>query len=148
MTPELATSRYATFDLSMGVPVGITLGRPKFPLRYEIAAEIRELAPWGLMKLDGEQFVRAYRDQLERLDLDALLRRFQQIGEQHGRRRLVLLCYEDVHAGQLCHRRVAAEWLEEQTGQQVPELENLATKPTQTYGQLRLDDQTAKGCDE
>jgi hypothetical protein len=35
---------------------------------------------------------------------------------------VLLLCYEDVLAGDWCHRKVFAEWWQEQTGQVVEEL--------------------------
>jgi hypothetical protein len=139
VTVEIATGRYSTFDASMGVPVAITVGRPKFPLRYEIEHEMRRLAPWGLLKLDGDEFVQAYRSRLERLDLAAFVAKFEAISARHGGRRVVLLCYENVHAGQLCHRRVFAEWFEERTAQAVPEVEILATTTRGLSGQLQLD---------
>lgn len=36
---------------------------------------------------------------------------------------LVLLCYENVHRGEVCHRRMAAEWIEQRSGLVVPEVE-------------------------
>jgi hypothetical protein len=122
VTVRLATGRYKTFRLEQGIPVAITVGKPKWPLGYAIEHEIRWLAPWGLMRLDGDEFVRAYRDQLDRLDLDVLIERFEAIGAQHGGQRLVLLCFEK--PGELCHRRVFAEWFEEHTGRRVPEVED------------------------
>jgi hypothetical protein len=117
----------------MGVPVAITLGRPKFPLRYTLEHEARRLAPWGLFDVkDPAEFTRRYRERLDRLDLDALVAKFEAISAQHGGRRLVLLCYEDVHAGQLCHRRVFSDFWQERTGQRVPEM------PKPEPAQLRL----------
>lgn len=140
MTVELATGRYSTFDPSMGVPVAITLGRPKFPLRYKLEHEARRLAPWGLFDVkDPDEFTSRYRERLDKLDLDALLMKFEAISAQHGGLRAVLLCFEDVHAGQFCHRRVFAEWFERRTGQRAPELEIPAITHTEQYGQLRLD---------
>lgn len=133
---ELATGRYRTFEPSKGVPVSITVGQPKWPLGYEIRHQIRRLAPWGLMKLDGEAFVSAYRERLDRLDLGELAERFEAISAAEGGKPLVLLCFEDVHAGQLCHRRVFAEWFEERSGQPVPEIP--ARTSTQKFGQLSL----------
>ena len=45
---ELATSRYAAAQLiqpSGLAPVAISLGLPKFPLGYELAGHVLELAP-------------------------------------------------------------------------------------------------------
>lgn len=124
MTIELATGNYRTFESPMGVPVRITVGAPRWPLDYELRHFIRRLAPWGLMKLGGEEFVQAYRERLDRLDVDALAERFEVISAEEGGQRLVLLCYEDVLGGQLCHRRVWADWWYERTGQLIPEIEN------------------------
>jgi rubrerythrin len=52
-----------------------------------------------------------------------LTERFEDVSARHGGERLVLLCFEDVLAGESCHRRTFAQWWEEQTGQEVPELD-------------------------
>jgi hypothetical protein len=48
---------------------------------------------------------------------------FQRISAEHGGRRLVLLCFENVLAGESCHRRMFAEWWKDKSGQEVPELD-------------------------
>ena len=106
----------------MGVPVQTSLGRPKFPIDYELREQVRELMPAGLLKLSGDQFIRRYRERLDKLDLDALRRQFATISKRHDNARVVLLCFEDVRAGQLCHRRVFADWFLERTGERIPEL--------------------------
>ena len=50
---------------------------------------------------------------------DAILARLEGVS---GGLPVVTLCYEDVHAGQLCHRRYLADWLEEKARITVPEL--------------------------
>jgi hypothetical protein len=140
---ELFTGRYRTFEASMGVPVSITVGQPKWPLGYEIRHRIHRIAPWGLMKLDGERFVAAYRERLDRLDVAALAERFEAISAAEGGRPPVLLCFEDVHAGQLCHRRVFAEYWHERTGQAVPEIPAKTTNPAfWPWDQLSFDVQS------
>jgi hypothetical protein len=135
VTVELATGRFSTFRAEAGVPVAITLSRPKFPLPYRLEHEARRLAPWGLFDVkDPAEFTRRYRERLDRLDLDALVAKFEAISAAEGGRRLVLLCFEDVHAGQACHRRDFADWFEERTGQAVPEL----VKPEPAQLQLAL----------
>ena len=42
----------------MGVPIGITLDNPKFPLFYETAAEIDELKPRGMFGVNDTSGVR------------------------------------------------------------------------------------------
>jgi len=102
------------------VPVGISIGKPKFPLGYE-CIYLREAAPWGLREIaDHDEFSERYVARLNRLGIDLYLQRFAEISDEHDGRGLVLLCFEP--AGVLCHRRVLARWLEEQTGQEVPEI--------------------------
>jgi hypothetical protein len=127
MTLELATCSYRDFDPAMGVPVQISIGRPKFPLRYDLTEQVRSLMPWGL--LGADDFVCRYRERLEQIEPGVLTGTFASISERHGGARLVALCFEDVHAGQFCHRRVFAAWWHERTGQPVPEVE----PPEATY---------------
>jgi hypothetical protein len=127
LTVALATGRYADFHPSQGVAVGITVGRPRFSLRYRIAAEVDELKPFGLvlrkLPLTPEEFDAAYVRRLERVGVARLRERFDEIAAAEGNERLVLLCYEDVLAGQRCHRRTLARWWTERTGEPVPEVE-------------------------
>ncbi len=57
---------------------------------------------------------------LAAIGIEGFQRRFTEISEAHDGRGLVLLRFEP--AGAFCHRRVLARWVEEQTGQWVPEL--------------------------
>lgn len=120
----LATSSYKLFRPSMGVPVQTSIGRPKFPIDYELHERIRDLMPWGLLgkELSNDEFTHRYREQLDRLDLDALRTQFDAISKRHDGKRVVLLCFEDVRAGKLCHRRVFADWFRERTGQRIREV--------------------------
>jgi hypothetical protein len=138
---ELATSRYADFTPAMGVPVQTSIGRPKFPIRYDLTEEVRDLMPRGLFgkDLSETEFTARYRGRLDKIGVDRLRRQFDAISRRHGGERLICLCYEDVHAGQFCHRRIFADWWQERTGQVVPEVEDpqLRLDPQQ----LRLDNQ-------
>ncbi len=79
------------------------------------------LAPYGLLGIDDEtEFTRRYRAQLERHGIEKILRVLAAIARREHREGVVLLCFEP--AGEFCHRRVLAEWLEEKTHQQAPEL--------------------------
>jgi hypothetical protein len=91
--------------------------------------------PWGLLDVADEEFDVRYRARLDRLDLDALAAKFDSLSARHGGRRLVLLCFEDVHAGQSCHRRIFADYWTERTGIAVPEWE------PEPPAQLQLTDQ-------
>jgi hypothetical protein len=120
----LATYSYAAFRRSLGVPVQTSLGRPKFPIDYELREQVRELMPQGLFgkNLSDDEFTHHYRGLLDRLDLDTLRTEFDAISKRYDNARVVLLCFEDVRAGRSCHRRVFADWFYERTGERVPEL--------------------------
>jgi hypothetical protein len=122
---DLATGRYQTFRPELGVPVRTTVGTPRFPLRYELDEFVRQLAPWGLFgkELSDDEFTVLYRERLEKIGVDVLRAEFEAIAARNDGKRLVLLCFEDVLAGQPCHRRTFAAWWAERTGQVVPELE-------------------------
>ena len=128
---ELATSYFAAGNVivrSNLVPVGITIGKPKWDAQYrngERPVYLRELAPWGLLQVDDdEEFTSKYLERLDRIGADVLAERFAAVSDAHDRRGLALLCFE--RAGDPCHRRTFATWWVRQTGQPVPELENHA----------------------
>jgi hypothetical protein len=127
----IATCSYRAFEPSMGLAVSISLGRPHWPLPYRIAAEVSELKPWGL--LDAPDWAERYLARLDEIGPDRISRRLESLCAQTasvptvgniadvGRERLVLLCFEKSPAG--CHRSLAARWLSENLGIDVPELE-------------------------
>jgi rubrerythrin len=84
-----------------------------------------ELAPagWMLGIKSDERFEKLYVAQLERLGVERISDLLQAISDEEGGKDLALLCYEDVHAREVCHRRMFARWWTEQTGQEVPELQ-------------------------
>ena len=106
---QLYTSRYgATTEVVQSglAPVGITLGRPRFKLGYPMAGWARLLAPtpalFAIKSVD--EYFAGYETQLEetgpgpiRVELDEIATRTNSSG-------LVLLCFEDVWAGERCHR--------------------------------------------
>ena len=136
----LVTSRYAGFELRYGVPVRISIGEPRFwrlgPLEF-----VRELCPWERASWDRptEPERRAvYEQRLER-HADPVVARLAQIARVHGGgHQLVLLCFEDVWAGQECHRRWFAEWFEARYGVVVPELGLSLQERDELDEQLRL----------
>jgi hypothetical protein len=138
---KLATSRYQERDLIIAsglAPVRITLGAPKFDLGYELAGEIPELAPSRrIFGLPWEHFEPAYLEQLEHVDWPDIERRLGAIVASRGAPGGVMLCFENVLAGEHCHRRLVAEWIEDQTGLVVPELSRADESPGQA-GQLAL----------
>ena len=75
--------------------------------------------PWRLVQaaksgeIDEEEYTRSFREEvLSKLDPAAV---YADLGED-----AVLLCWE--RAGAFCHRRLVAEWLEEELGVLVPEV--------------------------
>ena len=126
--PRIWTSRYQNRDAIVAsgfLPVGITLGPPRFRLGYGLAARLRELAPAGYMfEMEDEgEFRRLYRARLHRLTVTRAAALLQEVSDAHGGRPLVLLCFEDVtQPGEWCHRRIFAGWWAEKTGEEVPEL--------------------------
>ncbi len=101
----------------------ITLGKPQFWLSYSYE-EIRLLAPTPrIFRLSGDDLEHEYRKHLEKFGVERLKTIFEDLAGQHEGRRLVLLCFENVLAGESCHRRIFARWWEEQTGTAIPELD-------------------------
>jgi hypothetical protein len=124
----LFTSRYMNRDV-IGerpelVPVGITVGKPRFiahlPYRDRLVY-VDELAPRGLLQVDSdEEFARLYRQRLDEIGVAAIKRRLSRVAQEAGSAELVLLCYEKVHLGESCHRRMFADWWFERTQETVP----------------------------
>lgn len=115
----IVTSSYSDWRPRMGVPVRITLGRPRqpHPAGRQQWPFLAELAPAGwYFRAEQEKFGRCYVSQLNRFADDIELK----IGwllDEYGD--IALLCYE--RPGQFCHRRLFAAWWQERTGQQIPE---------------------------
>ena len=126
---DLATSRYAARDLilqSARVPVGITVGNPRWPLGYQLACNLRALAPTrSMLGLPTDIFEQTYRARLDDLGVEAIRALLQTCCDDVGNERLLLLCFEnlDGEPGKSCHRRMFATWWTEHTGAVVPELE-------------------------
>jgi hypothetical protein len=121
---RIATSRYDAADLireSGLVPIGITVGAAR--VGYELAGKVGMLAPQGLGELEGEQFELAYRQRLDRFGVAAIAGVLRAFAAAHRAPGAVLLCFENVLAGETCHRRTFAAWWQERTGILVPELE-------------------------
>lgn len=107
------------------VPVRASLGLPKFWPAAKTLPVAEQLAPVGLFNVrDRDEFERRYRQRLDRIGVDIVLHRLDVVWTRADRRTLCLLCFEDVHEpGGWCHRRIAAEWIEERSGLAVPELD-------------------------
>jgi hypothetical protein len=120
---RIVTSRYQSWQPGHGVPIQVTIGTPKFWGGRRQLVDLRIAAPWGLMdpELPTDECRRLY---VQRLDdrADRIVGGLAAIARQNPGERLVLLCFEDVEAGQVCHRRWFAEWFEDRYGIEVPEL--------------------------
>ena len=120
------TSRYSNPELKTGkyTAVRISLGTPKWPIGYNLDAEMKDLMPFGLLgKFERyEDFERAYFERLDQKGVQRIfsqLQRFERLGKD-----VVLLCYEDIRKGpdDWCHRRTFADWWLKNTGEAFPEL--------------------------
>jgi uncharacterized protein YeaO (DUF488 family) len=128
----LMTSRYGATDLiaaSGASPVGISLWGVRFRIPYTISARVKELTPdskalKSLRKeeIGWDEFEADYIAKLDDFGPDMIRERLESLAVELGNAKLVLLCFENVHEGQQCHRRTFARWFEERTGQPVPEL--------------------------
>jgi hypothetical protein len=124
---NLATSRYQSADLieaSGRAAVGITLGYPRWKLRYPVVANLRQLAPTReiIHVEDAHLFEEMYRNRLDDLGVDEVRKLLTTCAERANNERL--LCYEDLtRPGLKCHRQIFAAWWLENTGEVVPELE-------------------------
>ena len=119
------TSRYSNPELKTGkyTAVRISLGTPKWPIGYNLDAEMPDLMPFGLLNKfeQYEDFERAYFARLDQKGLQRILsqlQRFERLGKD-----VVLLCYEDIRKpDDWCHRRTFADWWLKNTGEAIPEL--------------------------
>jgi hypothetical protein len=100
-----------------------TRGAPKFMVRYRYR-RLMELAPdgWMLSIESDERFEKVYVAKLERLGVKRISDLLQAMSNEEGGKPLVLLCFEDVFEGEVCHRSTFASWWYEETGQPVVEL--------------------------
>lgn len=138
MRPDLATSHFLNHDMIGETGRGavrITARPPRYKLAFPIVGTLGELAPSRpiLAITDQRTFEHQYHRQLDKLGVDQVIRGLDQMADRHekahGTRGLVLLCFERVSAGEWCHRRMLADWLEEHAGIPVPELEDRAPLP-------------------
>jgi uncharacterized protein (DUF488 family) len=123
---ELFTARYQSFRVGMGVPVRITLGRPRMSLKYDLQYEVKELAPSGSwFRASDEVFNEKFLEKLEKVGPMTLQKRFAQIAAEARVNRLVLLCFEDLAKpgnANYCHRELFADWWLNRVGEAVREI--------------------------
>jgi uncharacterized protein YeaO (DUF488 family) len=129
---EVMISRYQAADListSGAAPVGISLWGVRFKIPYTVAARIKELVPPSTalkslrkQEIGWPEFEANYIEKLDTFGAGSILDRLQSVAAEVGNQKLVLLCFENVNMGELCHRRIFAQWFEERTNEHVPEL--------------------------
>jgi hypothetical protein len=120
----LATSRYVSWCPEHGVPVRITVGYPRFWGSRPKLVDFRLVAPYGLMGKDlpTDECHRRYVERLDDLGDQVVATLAGIARDTPAGVTLVLLCFEDVLAGEQCHRRWLAEWLELHHGLVVSEV--------------------------
>ena len=96
---------------------------PRFPTKYRISGDIRQIAPPGYLwnENDRARFREPYFKHLEKTGypvIGAIIQEYLNEGKD-----VVLCCYEDVRKpGEWCHRLVFAEWWLQRTGEMIEEL--------------------------
>ena len=117
----LVTSRYQNWRPGDGLAIRTTVGAPRF-WRHGPMPHIKEITPYGVFGhgLDPDTARLAYRERLED-HAETIVPALAALSRVHPGEALCLLCFENVHAGEACHRRWFAEWFEERYGIVVPE---------------------------
>lgn len=123
---RLYTSRWSNRALETApvVAVGISRGAPRFPVRYRYR-RLPDLYPdpWMFSIKDDAKFEEVYVKKLERLGVGRIMEGLTKISDEEGGKDLCLLCFEDLtKPGEVCHRRMFADWWTAQTGEVVEEL--------------------------
>ncbi|WDZ83977.1 hypothetical protein [Micromonospora cathayae] len=133
---HLFTNRYQRFQPDQGAPVRTTVGKPRFGLPYDLAGFAQLLAPtYSMLKMAEGPYRHIYLERLEAHGVDLISEQFAEIADKAGTDRLVLLCFCDLNVpppDNWCHRRMFAAWWEEQTNQEVPELDRPRQSPALT----------------
>lgn len=124
------TSRYSNKELQKDdcYCVGISLGRPRFKIKYILRKQCYDLAPdrsmWG-KELD--EFRKLYFAKLDKMGTEKVRNILSALymEAQENNKKLVLLCFEDVRIpGDWCHRTILAEWVQQNLGWNMQELFN------------------------
>lgn len=102
-------------------------------------ANVSELAPYGIFKnpkYEGASWDEKRAGYYERLNNKgvSMFTKLVELQREHPDQALVLLCWENVHQGEECHRRWAADWFKEQLGLDVPEVSDPNEPPRKPRG--------------
>ena len=108
--PKLYTSRFSNKELNTGkyTVVGVVRSMPRFPTKYRISGDIRQIAPPGYLWNENDRArFREYFKHLEKTGypvIGAIIQEYLNEGKD-----VVLCCYEDVRKpDEWCHRLVFA----------------------------------------
>jgi hypothetical protein len=121
------TGRYQDFRPELGVGVRTTLGGPEKYGWWRNRARLVMPKPWAVPPWrefrieDATEGEAAYCTRLDG-ESDRVIHQLADLATQFPGRRLVLLCYEDVHRGEVCHRRWFADWMWSRWQIEIPEL--------------------------
>lgn len=122
--PALYTCSYYEHRQRMGVGVRTSLGTPRWIKRETPWPYAPEVTPRGwYLNAPDKDFAAAFTRQLHSHGVEGICDRFRRIAEETGADALVLLCFEKLDTSKWwCHRTLFAQWWQEQTGQEIPEL--------------------------
>src|SRR5437870_3080455 len=113
---KVYTSRYSNPALANfeGAIVGITVGNPRWPLRYKFTW-VKELAPSrSFVHAPIEEYTTLYIAKLDMLGIDAIVKKLEELS---GGGDIILLCFEDLRKpGEWCHRTMLADYLQQRAG--------------------------------
>jgi hypothetical protein len=121
---NLVTTSYKNYKPEMGIAIQTSIGTPKF-WRWGSLTQAKVFYPYATFKKHTDktwtQKANIYCDSLDAYasQIEKMLDSFTAIA---GDKPLVLMCYEDVHAGEVCHRRWLAEWFRTRYNVDVPEI--------------------------
>lgn len=79
------------------------------------------------LKMRKEEYTERFNKILSKLQVESVLEELIAISEGKD---IALLCYEK--PGDFCHRRLVAEWIEKETGMEVPEYQNKEVEKEET----------------
>jgi hypothetical protein len=116
---KINTSYYANLKKITSVPIGISSRMPEWykgEIYTTLAPPTELVLAYKSGRIDSKKYTAIFNsDVLGELDASAIVAELQSLGES-----VTLLCYEK--AGEFCHRRLVATWLESELGIKVPEL--------------------------
>ncbi len=137
--PQLFTSYWSNRALAEvdAAKVSISRGQPRWPLpfayrRATLLAPSRETFE---LRSD-EAFEEAYLRQLKETGTEKIEALLKRISHDEGGGPLILLCWEK--PGEVCHRRMFAQWWQARIGQEVPELRRCGSSHHRQEPQGRL----------